>query len=205
MPNGGSDCCLTCWFNRVNHGEAGYAHIMAEEAAYCEIRDLDVPDSAYTYCGNHPHRSPQRDPIPIGPVLVDPQGNGREIWKQSPDTEQVRSHLLDLLAGIQEQPKEEYPIGIYRDNLVVWQLGEFREQRAIHNLERIASFDPAASTGKPQPRRQTRHSLVQAAEEALRKIQGESLPRETQSSVSRQPWWQRLFTRPGRKCERPGR
>jgi len=26
MPDGGSDCCGTCWFNERNKGEAGYAH-----------------------------------------------------------------------------------------------------------------------------------------------------------------------------------
>jgi len=26
MPNGGSDCCGTCWFNARNKGEARYEH-----------------------------------------------------------------------------------------------------------------------------------------------------------------------------------
>ncbi len=168
MPNGGSDCCGTCWFNRKNYGEAGYAHAKTAEPSYCRIRELDIPDPFYTYCANHPHRSPERDPIPIGPVLTDPKGEGREIWKRSPDTEGVRTHLLDLAAGIREKPNEEYPIGIYRDEVVVWQLGEFREPRAIRDLERIADFDPNSSTGKPIHR--SRHSLVEAAREALMKL-----------------------------------
>ena len=172
MPNGGSDCCGTCWFNRKNHGEAGYAHVSEAEQAYCEIRDIEIPNPFYTYCANHPHRSPERDRIPIGPILIDPRDQGREIWKQSPDTEEVRTHLLDLLAGIQERPKVEYPIGLYRDEVIVWQVGELREQRAIRDLERIANFDPRASTGKPL--RRSRASLVKIAEGALRKIRGES-------------------------------
>jgi len=170
MPNGGSDCCGTCWFNRKNRSEAGYAHARAPEPAYCEIRDLEIPDPLYTYCANHPHRSPERDQIPIGPIFIDPSGKGREIWKQSPDTEEIRTHLLDLLSGIQEQPKEEYPIGIRRDEVIVWQLGQLREQRAIRDLEGIANFDPRASTGEPL--RQSRDSLVETAKEALRKIRG---------------------------------
>ena len=52
MPNGGSDCCATCWFNRKNRGEAGYDHVGAPEPAYCEIREFDIPDppSALRQC-----------------------------------------------------------------------------------------------------------------------------------------------------------
>jgi hypothetical protein len=100
-------------------------------------------------------------------VFVD-RGSGREIWKQSPDTEEIRERLLNLIEQIKEQPNEEYPIGIYRDEVVVWQLGEFREKRAIHNLERIANFDPRASTGEPL--RRSRDSLVETVKEALMKI-----------------------------------
>ena len=171
MPNGGSDCCGTCWFNRENRGEAGYAHMSAAGAAYCEIRNLEIPDPFRTYCANHPHRCPERDPIPIGPILVDPRDEAREIWRRSPDTEEVRTHLLDLLARIEEQPKDEYPIGVYRDEVVVCQLGEFRELRAIRHLERIARFDPRASTGEPL--RRTRKWLVEGAKEALTKIRGD--------------------------------
>jgi hypothetical protein len=173
MPNGGSDCCGTCWFNRKNGGVAGFVLASETEPAYGEIRDLEIPDPFYTYCANHPHRSLERDPIPIGPIFIDPKGQGREIWKHSPDTESVRTHLLDLLAGIQEQPKVEYPIGIYRDEMIAWQVGQLREQRAIRDLERIANFDPRASTGEPL--RRSRHPLVGIAEGALKKIRGESV------------------------------
>ncbi len=101
MPNGGSDCCGTCWFNRKNRGEASYTHAGTAEPAYCEIRGLEIQDPFYTYCANHPHRSPGRDQIPIGPTFIDPRGEGRKIWKQSPDMEEVRTHLLSLLAGVQ--------------------------------------------------------------------------------------------------------
>jgi hypothetical protein len=168
MPNGGSDCCGTCWFNRKNHGEAGYARIKSTEPAYCEIRDFGILNPFYTYCANHPYRSSARDRVPVGPIFV---GEDRKIWKDSPDTEDVRMHLLDLLARIREEPDEEYPIGFYRDEVVVWQLGEFREQRAIQDLERIANFDPRASTGEPF--RRSRDLLVKAAEEALMKISSE--------------------------------
>jgi len=172
MPNGGSDCCGTCWFNHRNHGEAGYAHARSDEPAYCEIRDVEIPNPFWTYCANHPHRSPERNRVPVGPIFVDTRDEGREIWKDCPDTEEVRMGLLKLLARIKEQPQEEYPIGIYRDEVVVWQLGEFREQRATPDLKRIAKFDSRASTGDPF--RRSRASLVKAAEVALMKISADA-------------------------------
>lgn len=167
MPNGGSDCCGTCWFNRKNQGEAGYAHADDPGLDYCEIREIDIRNAFWTYCANHPHRSPWRDQTPIGPVLID-EGDGRQIWLPTPDTEQVRQHLLDLAAGMQETPLEEYTIGVCRDELVIWQLGELREQRAVDLLQRIQAFDPETSI--PGPFGRTRHSLVQAARDALSRI-----------------------------------
>ena len=167
MPNGGSDCCGTCWFNARNKGEAGYDHADDPEPNFCTIRNLAIDDPFWTYCGNHPYRRPDRDPIPLGPVFVAEGDHGRKVWQQSPDTEDVRQHLLELLRTITEQPGEEYPAGIHADELVVWQLGEFRERRAIVDLQRIAAFAPEASGGRFG---RTRESLVGAARDALAKI-----------------------------------
>jgi hypothetical protein len=125
-------------------------------------------------------------------------GDPREIWKPSPDSEEIRQHLLVLVSQIGEQPIEEYPLSVHLDEIVVWQLGEFRDERAIEELERICSFDPEVTTGEPWHR--TRSSLVDAAREALCKIHkgrqsSESFarakvtlrdqrPMETQSSVT---------------------
>ncbi len=166
MPNGGSDCCGTCWFNSRNKGRAGYDHTNASEPSYCTIRDLAIEDAFWTYCGNHPHRRPDRDRIPIGPVFVD-DGNGRRIWKPSPDTAEIRGHLLALLTQISSQPSEEYPIGVYADELVVWQLGEFREPRAAVELKRIAGFPPTTTVGRFG---RTNANLAILATEALEKI-----------------------------------
>ena len=86
MPNGGSDCCGTCWFNRSNGGRRGSANFSRGIPSYCEIRCLDIPDPFYTYCANHPHHRSNRDPIPIGPVYVGDSFGVREFWKPSPDT-----------------------------------------------------------------------------------------------------------------------
>lgn len=170
MPNGGSDCCGTCWFNARNKGKAGYDHARDPDRSFCTIRDLRIENPFYTYCANHPHRRPERDPLPIGPVFTGEDDGRRQIWMSSPDTEEVRRHLLDLVARIEEQPHSEYPIGIYADELVVWQLGEFREVRAVEELRRLTTFDPAASEDGPFGR--TRRAVVQIAREALAKIEG---------------------------------
>src|SRR5215813_10320977 len=138
MPNGGSDCCGTCWFNAKNENEAGYSHADDGTSDFCKIRSFQVDNPFYTYCGNHPHRRPERDPIPIGPVFVAGSSAARDISKLSPDTEEVRLHLLDLLDDIDAQPRLEYPIGFYTDEIVIWQLGEFKEVRAVEGLQRAA-------------------------------------------------------------------
>jgi hypothetical protein len=135
----------------------------------CTICRLPIGDPFYTYCGNHPHRRPGRDPIPIGPVFT---GEERELWQPSPDTEEIRLHLLALLRQIEEQPRSEYPIGLAVDEIVVWQLGEFKEARATGTLRRVASFDPNAAVDGPL--RRTHVGLVRLAREALAKIEGGS-------------------------------
>ena len=121
MPNGGSDCCGTCWFNRKNRGERDWhRHVDNTLPDHCEIRDLAIDDPFYTYCANHPHRRPERDHIPIGPVT----GHGgwkedqpefeypRYVWRPSPDNEEIRQHLLSLLDSIFEHMlDDQYPIG----------------------------------------------------------------------------------------------
>lgn len=140
MPNGGSDCCGTCWFNRANGGRKGSGHHDRSIASHCQIRDLSIRDPFYTYCANHPYRLDRREPIPIGPVFVARGAeSGREIWVESPDTEEIRRHLLRLLADA-ESMSDRYPFfGASISATVAWQLVEFRERRAIPVLERIAS------------------------------------------------------------------
>ena len=186
MPNGGSDCCGTCWFNAKNKGEAGYEHASEPEPDYCTIRKLPIEDAFYTYCGNHPHRRPDRDPVPIGPVFIDPKEDGRQVWEPSPDTEEVRLHLLDLLRRIEQEAAEEYPIGLYNDELVVWQLGEFREFRALADLQRISAFSSRPSYGKAQ---RTRSTLVAVARESLNKIESTHISKTT-TLTPKNRWWQ---------------
>ena len=141
MPNGGSDCCGTCWFNRSNSGEVGGANFNREVPSFCEIRYLSIPDPFYTYCANHPHHRPNRDPIPIGPVFVHNGAGGREFWQPSPDTVEVRQHLLDIVRAPEEHT-DKYPFFSTPPHLLaIEQLVEFGDQRLIEALEDLAQRD----------------------------------------------------------------
>ncbi len=166
MPNGGSDCCGTCWFNRKNEGQKGTDHASADKEPYCEIRGVAIRNPFWTYCANHPHRCPDRDPVPIGPILVyagDGWTNDREVWKPSPDTEAIRLHLLEMLNTLEETISQVeadwYPIGPPLAATIMWQLGQFREERAVQRLRWIRDNCPAF--------------LAEPAREALQQIRGE--------------------------------
>jgi len=104
--------------------------------SYCEIRALPVQNPFYTYCANHPYRRPQRDPIPIGPMLGGDAEGDRWITAPSPDSETIRRRRLDLLAS---PPREQwYPLGPTAGQAVIGQLVEFREPRAAPLLEALA-------------------------------------------------------------------
>ena len=111
----------------------------------------------------------ERDLIPIGPVFVAANGfpYDRRQWQPSPDTEEVRQHLLALVRAVSEQPTEEYPAGVDTDEMVVWHLGEFREGRAAEERRRIAAFSPDVSSGRFG---RTLESLVAVAKEAIAKL-----------------------------------
>ena len=147
MPNGGSDCCATCWFNARNRGKRGIQ--LYDEPHFCKIRNVAIENPGYTYCANHPHRRPEQDPIPIGPITGNVWTNGsglgsrREVLVPSPDTEEIRQHLLDLLASLFTVVAEDhYPIGDSVAHQVIWQLGEFRESRASQYLQWISENVP---------------------------------------------------------------
>ena len=94
------------------------------------------------------HVKHERNAVPIGPVLkhvtcvgsIDElPRNKRYVWEPSPDSEEIRRHLLTLLESICEHTTcEGNPFGPPLATVVVWQLGEFRERRAAGHLQRIA-------------------------------------------------------------------
>ena len=141
MPNGGSDCCGTCWFNRSNSSERGSASFNREIRSFCEIRHLAIPDPFYTYCANHPHHRRNRDPIPIGPVYVGDSFGVRELWKPSPDSEEIRQHLLDIVRAPEEHT-DGYPFFSSPPHIkAIEQLVEFGDPRLVEALEDLAQRD----------------------------------------------------------------
>ena len=150
MPNGGSDNCGTCWFNTKNKGEAGLAHLEDPGPAKCAIRGFAIRSALYTYCVNHPKHAHTRIEVPIGPVLEHASGQGpsaqvtpdRAVYLKSPDTPEIRDTLLLLLGKAVEFQASEYPAMPSLAEAVIWQLGEFREPRAVPNLTRLLTVTP---------------------------------------------------------------
>ena len=141
MPNGGSDCCGTCWHNSVNEGQAGYERPGVGKGVkdHCEIRDLAIETPFYTYCANHPHHMPEGGAVPVGPVFTGDSNGNREVWVESPDTEVVRLELLKMLDGLAHvSSRDRYPFTSPSiAQVVVGQLIMFQEQRAIPVLRRL--------------------------------------------------------------------
>jgi hypothetical protein len=141
MPNGGSDCCGTCRFNRKNQGQDGYAHAQGPGPDYCEIRDFAIGESPFwTYCANHPGHNPDRIRIPIGPVYKHGGGYGRDVWLAGPDTPEVRAEILRLIGAATPEPIADYPAGFALVEAAILQAGELRDARFAPHLDRIRQF-----------------------------------------------------------------
>lgn len=145
MPNGGSDCCGTCWYNRVNEGKSGYERPGDAKGVkdHCEIRDIAVENPFYTYCANHPHRMPDGGPIPVGPIYTGDSNGNREVWVASADSEEIRLNLLHMLENLERiASSDRYPFGRSLGSVVLGQLVEFRERRAEPILRRLSERYP---------------------------------------------------------------
>jgi hypothetical protein len=180
MPNGGSDCCGTCWFNPQNVEEASSVGVEENQAVRCTIRNIDIHQPFSTYCANHPHHNPDRVKIPVGPVYHNEEDHphSRRVWVFSPDNPTVRQGLIEVLEQVPEVPWPEYPFGKPFVEEVIHQLIAFREKRAIPGLRRILSFDPLSHSDDPEsPYKTTRVGTVALAVEALAIIGGtDTLP-----------------------------
>jgi hypothetical protein len=151
MPNGGSDCCGTCWFNTRNQGQAGYGHADSTEPALCEIRGrLPIVNPFWTYCANHPHHNPDRVQVPIGPVYVcGDEGYARKVWMPPPDTEEVRVGLLAVVRAATPGAARSYPGGLSLVEAAIVHLGELREPRALPELDRLLGFPEPTESARP--------------------------------------------------------
>lgn len=171
MPNGGSDCCGTCWFNNANDGQAGMARQPNTKDVVCTIRNLEIPQPFWTYCINHPHHNYEKIDVPIGPVYInDGYPYSRKLWMQPPDTPEVREKLLGLLDKIDEQTAKVYPLPMNFDHEIIKQLQFFKEMRAIESLLRIAQYDMSLHEVKLPPMVENKPVIVGQAIEALLEI-----------------------------------
>jgi len=146
MPNGGSDCCGTCWFNSDLSEEDVPIEDLPHSQIKCLLRDLIIENPYWTYCSNHPAQISNKIEIPIGPVyIVDPDSGfsyRRKVWVESPDTKAIREALLEMLGSIQEQPRSAYMVPSRIEEAIIYQLMQFREKRAVPILRRICQFSP---------------------------------------------------------------
>lgn len=140
MRFGGSDCCATCWFNRSNGGERGLDSFNEDIPSYCELRRIDILSPFYTYCANHPDHRGERDPAPLGPayVCVNPVTRALAILSPSPDTEEVRRHLLEMVSSPDEYAPDDLPLHPAEAfQRALDQLVEFRDERVLGALEQL--------------------------------------------------------------------
>ena len=138
MPNGGSDCCGTCWFNSKNDGQPGYHGAEKPGKVRCIIRDIEPENPFYTYCANHPHHNKQRIEVPLGPVFIN---EDREIWLLPQKSEEITIKLLDLLNSITNEVQKRYPSPTDLEEVIIDQLMELKEERAIPGLLTVGKMD----------------------------------------------------------------
>ena len=179
MPNGGSDCCGTCWFNSINKGKAKPIKTKdnISPKSKCLIRDLEIPDPFWTYCANHPHHTyhthPERIKIPIGPVYVnDGYPYTRKVWVNPPDTEVIRLELIKILSGITSDLQEQSPAPLNLEVETILQIVVLKEERAINELLRIANLDVGLYREKPIGHINNKAVTVGIAAEAVLEICG---------------------------------
>ena len=92
-------------------------------------------------CANHPYRRSSRDPIPIGPVYVHGDNDVREFWQPSPDTEEIRQRLLDIVRASEEHT-DGYPFYSPPPHArAIEQLVDFGDQRRVEALEDLVEPD----------------------------------------------------------------
>ncbi len=140
MPNGGSDCCGTCWFNSKNEGKPGYHGSEKPGTVRCIIRNIEPESPFYTYCANHPHHNKQMIPVPIGPVYID-DFPYRKVWLEAPGSEEIALQLLQLLNSISNEVQSVYPCPLDFEEIVIDELMKLKEKRAIPGLREIIKMD----------------------------------------------------------------
>jgi hypothetical protein len=75
-----------------------------------------------------------------------------------------------MLKNIKEQPLTDDTWDMYLDHVVIAQLSEFRERRAIDDLKRVAAFDLEGEILELPHVREMQSKTIRLAQEALDNI-----------------------------------
>ena len=165
MPNGGSDCCMNCRHNPA--AREHYRPLNRSDVDYCELRDIQVHRRAYTYCLNNRERIVSHGTeIPVGPAFEAFSGLRRRVYAESPDTEEIRQFFLEWISHVVPNATPAKSRAMDLDSMAIYQLGLFREKRAVPQLERIVHFANTFPEGRHRPDPE-KHFLMRLARWAL--------------------------------------
>ena len=171
----------------VDHENCSNCKYSNSEHEFCFIREEVIENYCWTYCVNHPFFNKNAVITAMGPMYnYGPNHSERRVIVKSPDNQAVKDGLLEQANKIKEVI-DYHVIDLERDEVIVWQLGEFREKRAIELLEKIQEFNEKVEVTPPvQVANCTRKSLINMASQALEKI--------TKNKIdSTDEIWQSLF------------
>lgn len=116
MPNGGTDNCGTCSFNKRNKGTTGHLYANVDAPHHCLLRDFQITERSegfWIYCGNHSQLPNGGIDVPIGPVFKNFSGSSageRVVVLESPDNSAVRNTLLRFVGSMPVQTSTMSPI-----------------------------------------------------------------------------------------------
>ena len=150
--------CLTC-----NHRQEADPN----STATCELRRLALRRPYQTFCANHHEIADMYRPRPVGPLFRKAPDGERLIDEPSPDNKAVRD---DLLQALNDFPGRDIARHIEFLEVIIWELGQFREIRAIAKLIELADWSHCNHRDTNQ--RTARRRLALMAQRALLEIDG---------------------------------
>jgi hypothetical protein len=104
------------------------------------IRKVEISDPFNACCANHTINLPLKVAMPIGPIYQGDAFKKSKVWISLEDTLENRLSHLEFLRNLSEVTLEDYSLNKLLMDIVVDQLIEWREYRAIPFLRRIASW-----------------------------------------------------------------
>lgn len=156
----------------VDHENCSNCKYSNSEHEFCFIREEVIENYCWTYCMNHPLFNKNNVTTAMGPMYnYAPNHSRRRVIVHSPDNQAVKDGLLAQANKIKEVIDYNANDAM-RDEVIIWQLGEFQDKRAIKLLRGIEQFDEEVAVSPPTGRANcTRELLIKAATHALDKIE----------------------------------